>query len=175
MKLSVTSKKIVTCVALTLIVLCLWISCVRTSGNVIEGFSDESGGGSGGKCSGGCSGGVSESSGDGAGLLPIMDAKFNLREICKNCLLLEDHLISPRKRCQDCIRKHFLIIEGLGDEARTLDKGGVYKQDLDKVSSVIYKLQKDYIGGRDMGLIGQDLRQVRKGLVPKCYDEIRKF
>ena len=37
-------------------------------------------------------------------------------------LLLEDHLFQPQKRCPDCIRKHFLTIEGLAEECATLCK-----------------------------------------------------
>ena len=53
-------------------------------------------------------------------LLPIMDPLFNLREACKQSALLEDHLNQPRKRCPDCIRKHFLTLEALFEEAVSL-------------------------------------------------------
>ena len=42
-----------------------------------------------------------------ATLLPVMDCKFNFREICKQCILLEDHLTHNEKRCIDCCMKHF--------------------------------------------------------------------
>ena len=54
-------------------------------------------------------------------LLPIMHPLYNLREVCKQTALLEDHLNNERKRCQDCIRKHFLTIEALLEEAISLD------------------------------------------------------
>ncbi len=160
--------KLICYICLLIVLVCLGISCCKRE--EIEGFSGK---GSGSKTCNTCT--AESGTGEGGGLLPIMDAKFNLREICKNCLLLEDHLISPRKRCNDCIRKHFLIIEGLGDEAKTLDKQGRYKKELDTVSATVYRLQKDYLAGRDLGKVGQELRKVRKQLVPMCYDEVRKF
>lgn len=51
----------------------------------------------------------------------IADPIFNLREICKQMILLEDHLVHPSKRCPDCITKHFLMIEALSDEMGSLD------------------------------------------------------
>ena len=51
---------------------------------------------------------------------------YNAREASKQIVLLEHHLFDPRSRCVDCIRKHFLTIEALLDEAVTLDKGNAY-------------------------------------------------
>ena len=55
-------------------------------------------------------------------LLPVFSPLFNMREICKQVVLLEDHLNNPRKRCPDCIKKHFLTIEAFFEEAVSLDK-----------------------------------------------------
>lgn len=54
-------------------------------------------------------------------LLPVMDPKFNAREMVKQSCMLEDHLNSPQKRCCDCIKKHFLTLEGLAEEAPSLE------------------------------------------------------
>lgn len=67
-------------------------------------------------------------------LLPIMDPKFNLREVAKNLILLEDHLFHKGKRCPDCCVKHALMIDGLLDEAKTLDKQGQYTNIIEDVS-----------------------------------------
>lgn len=56
-------------------------------------------------------------------LLPVMDPRFNMREVAKQLLLLEDHLTQPRRRCNDCIRKHFAMAEALCEEAMTLGGG----------------------------------------------------
>ena len=57
-------------------------------------------------------------------LLPVMRPAFNMREILKNCILLEDHLMQTTKRCCDCISKHCLTIESLAEEAITLECPG---------------------------------------------------
>lgn len=57
-------------------------------------------------------------------ILPVMDPRFNLREAAKQLLLLEDHLAQPRRRCPDCIRKHFATAEAFCEEAITLDRDG---------------------------------------------------
>lgn len=44
----------------------------------------------------------------------------NMREIIKQLIMLEDHMFQSCKRCPDCIRKHFLSIEGLAEECGTL-------------------------------------------------------
>lgn len=44
----------------------------------------------------------------------------NMREIIKQLIMLEDHLFQTCKRCPDCIRKHFLTVEGLAEECGTL-------------------------------------------------------
>jgi len=62
----------------------------------------------------------------GGNLFPIMDPRFNLREAAKNMILLEDHLFHQGKRCQDCILKHCLTIEGFLEEGVTLDKTREY-------------------------------------------------
>ena len=64
-------------------------------------------------------------------LLPIMDYRHNLREIVKNSILLEDHIIHPEKRCGDCCTKHFLCLEALAEEAKTLDTDGDMQSDPD--------------------------------------------
>lgn len=66
-------------------------------------------------------------------LLPVLDPVFNLREICKQSILLEDHLTHDEKRCTDCCIKHFLALEGLCEEAITLDKE---KKHLEKIKTL---------------------------------------
>ena len=50
-----------------------------------------------------------------------MRPSLNAREIIKQSLLLEDHLFQPTKKCADCIRKHFCMLEALAEEAVTLE------------------------------------------------------
>lgn len=53
-------------------------------------------------------------------LLPVLRPIMNLREVIKQMILLEDHLFQKEKTCTDCCNKHFLTIEALLEEARTL-------------------------------------------------------
>lgn len=99
-----------------------------------------------------------------------MHPLFNLREICKQCALLEDHLNNPRKRCHDCIRKHFLTIEGLFEEAVSLDKDRKWSKLTDGKADYVRRLQERWIDGTDCRDIAQSLREVRKDFAPECFD-----
>lgn len=101
-------------------------------------------------------------------LLPVMDPLYNMREICKQSILLEDHLFQKKKRCKDCCIKHQLTIEALAEEAITLDKDGKCK-DLYDLPDKIRELQKDFIAGKDPSLIAQDYRKIRKSLMQRCF------
>ena len=87
-----------------------------------EMFYSSMGGGGGG-------GGNTSSPVNNDNLLPIMDYRHNLREIVKNSILLEDHITHPEKRCGDCCTKHFLCLEALAEEAKTLDTEGKMQAD----------------------------------------------
>ena len=115
------------------------------------------------------------------GLLPIMSPLYNLREICKQIILLEDHLNHPRKRCPDCIRKHFLTIEALFEEAVSLDRDLKYVDVLDDKAEEIRKLQTVWLDTKDSQhshrfylIIAQALRVLRKSLAGHCFD-VRKM
>lgn len=118
-------------------------------------------------------------SGKPEGLLPIMSPLFNLREICKQSALLEDHLNNERKRCPDCIRKHFLTIEALFEEAVSLDKDFEYLEHLTGKAESIRTLQGKWLDCLELNdakknstclEISQDLRRMRKGFAPICFD-----
>lgn len=115
------------------------------------------------------------------GLLPIMSPLYNLREICKQVALLEEHLNQPRKRCPDCIRKHFLTIEALFEEAVSLDKNLEYEEHLEGKAQEIRSLQGAWIDFKDTKvehkgylLLAQTLRVMRKDFAPLCFD-VRKM
>lgn len=115
------------------------------------------------------------------GILPVMNPLFNLREICKQSALLEDHLNNPRKRCPDCIRKHFLTIEAFYEEAVSLDKNFKYEEYLDGKAEMMRDLQGEWLDARDTKKYGkvctdisQRLRRIRKDFAPECFD-LRKM
>lgn len=125
-----------------------------------------------GSASGSCSadGKGSCVSPDGTKLLPVLDPCFNMREICKQSILLEDHLFQANKRCTDCIKKHFLTMEGLSEEAITLDKKNEYNLSKYELPEFLRKLQKQFLNNEDPESIAQQLRQVRKPLMAKFFD-----
>ena len=104
------------------------------------------------------------------GLLPIMSPLFNMREICKQIALLEDHLNQVRKRCPDCIRKHFLTIEALFEEAVSLDKEKEYGEYLYGKAEMCRLLQEAWVDDEDEFEIAQTLRELRKEFAPLCFD-----
>ena len=112
---------------------------------------------------------------DELGLLPIFNPLFNLREACKQILLLEDHLNNVRKRCPDCICKHFMTIEALVEEAISLDVQGEYWHVLDGLAQRVRDLQSSWFrasespnGNSLILLIAQGLRMMRKDIAPLC-------
>lgn len=48
---------------------------------------------------------------------PISNPRYNMQQVVKQSILLEEHLNNRRKRCRDCITKHFNHIIGLCEEA----------------------------------------------------------
>jgi len=105
-----------------------------------------------------------------ADLLPVMHPLYNMREVCKQLALLEDHLNNPRKRCEDCIRKHFLTIEALFEEGVSLDNKGKWFSLMDGKDDELRQLQIRWIDGDDPRSVAQELRALRKKLIDKCFD-----
>jgi hypothetical protein len=126
------------------------------------------------QCNSKCSG-----SGDSAtcksctDLLPVLDPMYNMREICKQLILLEDHLFQKEKRCHDCICKHFLTIEALAEEAITLDKHQKYTE-LNDIPTKVRKITKKYIMNHkdtsQHAITAQELRELRKSMMQKSFN-----
>lgn len=108
----------------------------------------------------------------GTNLFPIMDPRFNLREAAKNMILLEDHLFHYGKRCQDCILKHCLTIEGFLEEGITLDKHREYtdillnsSKDFRKIfAEIASKINQRSLTDKECCEYAQRIRQIRKPL-----------
>lgn len=105
---------------------------------------------------------VYNSNGTKKRILPVLDPLFNLREICKQIILLEDHLSQKGKRCHDCISKHFLYLEGLAEEAITLDRDMKHIEKIENLPDEFRTLQKEYLSNIDPLIISQKLRKIRK-------------
>lgn len=69
---------------------------------------------------------------------PVSDPKYNMQQIIKQSILLEEHLTNKNKRCRDCITKHFLHIIGLAEEAQMLATNKISKYPLINESVVLY-------------------------------------
>lgn len=107
-------------------------------------------------------------------LLPIMDPKFNLREICKQCILLEDHLSHNEKRCFDCCVKHFLTIEALAEEAITLDSSSQNETKIQQLPSRVRNLQSKWHKdpNKHSHEVSQELRKIRKDFQIDAFDVV---
>jgi hypothetical protein len=109
-------------------------------------------------------------------LLPVLDPEFNLREICKQSALLEDHLSHDQKRCKDCCIKHFITLEALCEEAITLDKDENMKDKIKNLPSYIREVQKKWYEDPKGNAheCAQMLRKLRKEFMQSTFDVIFK-
>lgn len=69
---------------------------------------------------------------------PVSDPRYNMQQIVKQSILLEEHLTNKNKRCRDCITKHFQHIIGLAEEAQMLATTNCNKYPLLNESVIIY-------------------------------------
>jgi len=106
-----------------------------------------------------------------AGLLALTDPRFNMREICKQMLLLEDHLLHQNKVCPDCIRKHLLTIESLAEEATSLNNPILVPplliENLAGLARAWLVQFTDKVEHKD---IADNVRRIRKSLVSMYFD-----
>ena len=118
-------------VVLVLILVILVSLCVkRTLG---ESFDDTSS--------------VAATSGSDKKIDPVMCPRYNMKEVIKQSVLLEEHLNCPRKRCKDCITKHYLHIIGLCEEAASLagSKPSGYCPMINDCIELYNQLYKDWL------------------------------
>jgi hypothetical protein len=101
---------------------------------------------------------------------PINSAIFNVREITKQMLLLEDHLTDDEKFCVDCIRKHFLMIEALSEEAVQMDSRSKWASIAMSMAKQVRLWQMAFIDGSNKANISQGIRKRRKELVEMVFD-----
>lgn len=70
---------------------------------------------------------------------PVSDPKYNMTEIIKQSILVEEHLTLEHKRCKDCIAKHLLIMLAYAEESVMLACGDVDEYPLLLESVAFYK------------------------------------
>jgi hypothetical protein len=105
----------------------------------------------------------------GTKLDDIFNPMFNVREATKNILLLEDHLNVPDRRCNDCIRKHMMLVEGFLDEAVNLDTGGHYAYILTGKPHEFKCIERKFAETKDYLGCAQDLRRMRKKFIEASF------
>lgn len=105
-------------------------------------------------------------------LTAITDPLFNIREAAKNMLALEDHLEHVEKRCMQCIKKHFMLIEVFLDEAVGLDRYGRYSSILNGKTAELHDIIEDFVIRKDFKLTGQRIRDIRKYFVEASFEHV---
>jgi hypothetical protein len=81
---------------------------------------------------------------------PVSNPAYNMQQIVKQSILLEEHITNKNKRCRDCITKHFLHIIGLAEEAQMLATNKCHKYPLINESVELYnQLFSDWIKNKD--------------------------
>ena len=98
---------------------------------------------------------------------PVSDPRYNMQQIIKQSILLEEHLTNKNKRCRDCITKHFLHIIGLAEEAQMLANNKIDKYPLINESVLLYnELFKIWIKNKNLN--GND-----DAYILYCTDKLR--
>lgn len=100
---------------------------------------------------------------------PLMDPLFNMREMCKEFTLLEDHLNQPDMQCQDCINKHLMKCEALAEEAISLDKEGKYPF-ISLIPNTIRGWHTYALENNNLEKLASPVRELRKKLTPLVAD-----
>ena len=113
------------------------------------------------------------------GLYPVLDPTFNMRESAKQCILLEDHLNNLKKRCNDCIRKHFLTVDGFLEESVSLEKDIDKRKYYRDLHQEWVKIEKSYaqnpLDSNHLDMISQKIRYFRKPLVAEYFDTVSEY
>ena len=98
--------------------------------------------------------------------------EFNVKEITKQLVLLEDHVADDDKFCMDCIRKHLIMTEALSEEAVALNPQSKWVPTVKKLDAQARTWLHKYATGKnkvDRIKLGKELRNTRKELVDKLY------
>ena len=70
---------------------------------------------------------------------PVNNPDYNMREVLKNTLLIEQHLSEMNKYCKQCIVKHFLISIALLEEAEWMAGSSRSRYPMLSESLVMYR------------------------------------
>jgi hypothetical protein len=103
---------------------------------------------------------------------PVLDPRYNIMELIKGSILLEDHLNQEGKRCRDCICKHFLSLVAYANEGISLAGSKINEYPgLEKAAETYAKLFDEWKKNKSdvvlMIRVADSLRETRKGLMEK--------
>ncbi|KAG5183094.1 hypothetical protein JKP88DRAFT_273069 [Tribonema minus] len=117
-------------------------------------------------------------------LVPIMRPQQNMRDVVTNMALLETHLFNAAKNCHDCIRKHFILIQGYLEEALSLVSADPAKAlpvplDIQRLEQTVRSMHLEWEeSDRSPPVrqsIAQRMRQLRKGLMADFAKPLRSY
>jgi hypothetical protein len=108
------------------------------------------------------------------GMLDIFSPTHNAREMAKQLVLLEDHIVHPPKHCPDCIRKHLLTAEALAEEACTLDPSAETQAVFGSAAREVRDVARAFLGKEDRGRLQQRVRKLRKKLSKVGFKSVLK-
>lgn len=108
-------------------------------------------------------------------LMPITSPEFNMREVSKQCILLEEHL-NQKKTCMDCIKKHMLTVDGLLEETISLDKEHKYTKRLNDWIKECIDIEKDHFNKKkSFEELAQVVRKFRKPIMYEFFEKVKDF
>lgn len=108
-------------------------------------------------------------------LYPLLDPKFNFRDVAGQLLLLEGHLSSKRTRCIDCVRKHAMTAEHLVREALTMSSDPEIHTKGEILLSQILDIEHELAENNMSSELAQRIRKIRKPLVQSTFNQPELF
>lgn len=107
---------------------------------------------------------------------PVNEPDYNMRNVVRQSILLEEHLAESNKYCKSCIVKHFQHILGLVEEAVWLAGSKVADYPLLADSPSFYEdafqrwlAARDVQGGPEVTGVLTDLRERRRVLIDAYF------
>jgi hypothetical protein len=88
--------------------------------------------------------------------------RYNVRQLVKELILLEDHLSCGEKQCRECIAKHALKTEAWLEEALTLGPDPLLYAELEALQDPIAGVVSRAIDGADCVRLREDVRALRR-------------
>lgn len=102
----------------------------------------------------------------------VNDPVYNMKNIIKQTILLEEHLAEDRKYCQQCCVKHFNHIIGLAEEAIWMSDNKKYPL-MNESAQLYNKWFEIWVKNRENATLRKDIlinmRKLRQALIKTYY------